>query len=83
MLLELPLGLLVADNAGDAEVPRFELRRVEVELEVWEVDGEPTRAADTGVPGLILTPGWTLITPAATPPLTGSKTAGAGGGAAG
>ena len=68
-------GLLEADSAGDTDAPRAELRRgCELPLELLVLAGDEERAA-----GLKVTPGWILITPAATPPLTGINIAGGGG----
>ena len=67
-------GLLEADKAGDTDAPRAELRRCELPLELLVLAGDEERAA-----GLKVTPGCILITPAATPPLTGIKIAGGGG----
>lgn len=76
VLLE-PPGLLVAESAGETETPRLELLRPELlSPELLVVAGEVERVA----PGLRDTPGGILMTPAATPPLTGKSTAGGGGG---
>ena len=73
VLLE-PPGLLVADKAGDTDAPRPELRRPELP-ELLVVAGDEDKLA---APGLRDKPGWTLMTPAAMPPLTGIKMAAGG-----
>lgn len=73
VLLEAPPGLLEGDAAGDSDVPRAELRRPELPLELLVFAGDDERFA---VPGLTDIPGCIFITPAAIPPLTGITTAG-------
>ena len=73
----LPAGLEVAESAGETDAP-LESRRLEPEpdpeaLELLVAEGEVDKAEPT--PGLSVPPGGSLMTPAAIPPLTGTKTA--------
>jgi len=64
----------VEDNAGDTDPPRrFEERFIEVDR---VIDGLVPKPA---APGLVPNPGCNLMTPAAMPPATGTRTAGGGG----
>ena len=66
-----PPGLEVAESAGDTDVPRVtrcdRLERSEFDPLLGELFVPD--------PGDTANPGWTLITPAASPPLTGTRTA--------
>lgn len=72
----LALGLDVADRAGETDVPRVVTSLCERPdrslLEVVVTAGDVAKAAP---PGLNETPGCILMTPAAIPPLTGTRTA--------